>query len=157
MKIWVVWDFENTLLVMRGRAEAEMPGARKVLHALHGKTAMALAVSDESVDAEGVRLILERANLASFLKTIFCPIEIGCAKENPDFLEAVSKALHVSADHVVWVDDSLKVVEAACKVGFRGIWFNPSSIDNHVGERMTTVHKLEAVEGVLMGWGMVNW
>lgn len=159
MKSWVVWDLENTLLQISGPlglgAAREMPGARKALHALHGKIAMGLAVSDEGVDGDKVRGFLEKVDLASFVKNIFCPSEIGCVKEHPDFFLAVAQALHASPDRVVWVDDSLKAVEEACRAGFRGVWFNPSTPDNHVGERMTTVHKLEAMEGVLMGWGLI--
>lgn len=165
MKTWVLFDWGDTLMRVfpqfRGKMKdwpkvEEMPGARKALHALHGKLGIALATNAADSEEADIREALERAGLSSFVKHIYCLRAVGAKKSTPEFFRHVLDQLHTDPGHVVMVgDDFTEDVEAARAAGLRAVWFNHRTPENAAGEHYTTVHHLEALPGVLMGWGLL--
>ncbi len=165
MKTWVLFDWGGTLMRVFPEARGpmkvwprveEIPGARKALHALHGRVGIALATNAEDSTEEDIRAALLRVDLDSFLKRIFCYRGLGLRKSDPGYFPRVLEALRVDEAHVVMVgDDLVEDVEAARAAGLYAVWFNPYGGDARVGHHLTTVHHLEALPGVLMGWGLL--
>lgn len=165
MKTWVLFDWGNTLMrvfpAYKGKMKdwpkvEEMPGARKALHALHGKVGIALATNAADSEEADIREALGRVDLDSFVKRIFCYKAVGAKKSTPEFFEAVLSALHATPAQVVMVgDDPREDVEAARAAGMRVVWFNPRTSETRVAEHLTTIHHLEALPAVLMGWGLL--
>lgn len=165
MKTWVLFDWGDTLMRVfpeyRGpmktwRRVEEMPGARKALHALHGRVGLALATNAEDSTETDIREALGRVDLDAFMKRVFCYRALGIRKSDPGYFPNLLKELKVDAAHVVMVGDDLKEdVEAAREAGLHGVWFNTRTQDTKVGHNLTTIHHLEALPGVLMGWGLL--
>lgn len=165
MKTWVLFDWGDTLMktfpAYRGAMKTwpkveEMPGARKALHALHGKVGLGLATNAEDSLEADIREALVRVDLDAFMKRIFCFRSLGLRKSDPGYFPRVLQELRVDAAHVVMVGDDLREdVEAARNAGLHAVWFNARTQDTRVGHNLTTVHHLEALPGVLMGWGFL--
>lgn len=165
MKTWVLFDWGDTLMRVfpqySGKMKdwprvEEMPGARKALHGLHGRVGIALATNAADSEESDIREALERAGLGSFVKQIFCYRAVGAKKSTPDFFAQVQARLHADPGHLVMVgDDFAEDVQAARAAGLWAVWFNPRTSENAAGDRYTTVHHLEALPAVLMGWGLM--
>lgn len=165
MKTWVLFDWGDTLMQVFPRYAgkmkdwpqvAEIPGARKALHALHGHVGIALATNAADSEEADIRQALERVDLNAFIKHVFCFRTLGVKKSTPAFFESVRDRLHVSANHLVMVgDDFQEDVEAARAAGLWAVWFNARTSENAAGERYTTIHHLEALPAVLLGWGLL--
>lgn len=166
MKVWVLFDWGDTLMRVDPKARGKMkdwprveeiPGARKALHALHGNLGLAIATNAADSEAEDIRAALERVGLNAFFKQVFCHRDLGLKKSDPAFYAAILEHLKVDGDHGVMVgDDFLEDVESPRKAGLRAVWFNARSDENRAGEHFTTIHHLEALPGVLMGWGLLK-
>lgn len=165
MKTWVLFDWEDTLMRQfpqyRGPMHTwpkveEMADARKALHALHGKAGLAMAAKAPGATEEEARKALGRVDLASFIKHVFCEANTGFPKGTPEFYSAISNTLRVKPEQLVMVGDNFKEdVRAPLQAGLHAIWFNERDSETHAGEHYTTVHKLDAVPGVITGWGLV--
>ena len=92
MNAWVLFDWGGTLMRVfpqsRGKMRdwpkvEEIPGARKALHALHGRIGIALATNAADSEEEDIRKALERADLGSFIKRIYCFKTVGAKKSSP--------------------------------------------------------------------------
>ena len=167
MKTWVLFDWGDTLMRVfpncAGKMKdwprvEEVPGARKALHALHGRVGIALATHAADSEEADIREALERVALSAFVKPIFCLRAVGAKKNTPAFFFAhVQERLHASPNHLVMVgDDFAEDVEAARAAGLWAVWFNPRTPENAAGDRYTTIHRLEALPAVLMGWGLLS-
>lgn len=166
MKTWVLFDWGDTLMRVFPEAKGkmkdwrkveEMPGARKALHALHGKVGIALATNAADSEETDIREALARVGLDSFVKRIFCYKAVGAKKSTPEFFRFVLEDLHAEAAQVVMVgDDPREDADAARAAGLRAVWFNPRTAENRVAEHLTTIHHLEALPAVLMGWGLLS-
>lgn len=165
MKTWVLFDWANTLMKgipgMKGpmkdwpRVES-VPGARSILRTLHGKVGIGLATGMAGAEEADVRAALAREDLESFVKRVFCPGNLGLTKADPAFYLRIAEALHSDGAHLVMVGNHFEEdCEAAVAAGFRAVWFNPRDDENRVREHLTTIHHLEALPGVLMGWGLL--
>jgi len=165
MKTWVLFDWGDTLMrvfpeskgkMKDWRRVEEMPGARKALHALHGKVGIALATNALDSEEADIREALARVELDAFIKRIFCFKSVGAKKSTPEFFQFVLQELHAEPAQVVMVgDDPQEDAQAARAAGLRAVWFNPRTSENRVAEHLTTIHHLEALPAVLMGWGLM--
>jgi len=165
MKTWILFDWGNTLMRaipgMKGpmrdwpRVEA-MPGVRQTLRLLHGKVGLAVATGLPGAQEADVRAALAREDLETFFKRVFCPGNLGLTKSDPGFYPAVAQALHSDPAHLVMVGDHFQEdCEAALSAGLHAIWYDAGAGETRIGHHLTTIHHLEALPGVLMGWGML--
>ncbi len=165
MKTWILFDWGNTLMrVMPGasgkmkdwRQVQEVDGVRAMLRSLHGHAGLALATNAEDSEVEDIRAALARVELDPFLKHIFCFRSLGAKKSTPEFFQSALTALHAQPNHVVMVgDDWAEDIQAARAAGLWAVWFNERSTETRVAEHVTTIHHLQALKGVLTGWGLV--
>lgn len=165
MKTWILFDWGNTLMRaipgMKGpmkdwpRVEA-MPGIRPTLRRLHGRLGLAVATGLAGAQEAEVRAALAREDLEAFFKRVFCPGNVGLTKADADFYPAVARALHVDPEHLVMVGDHFQEdCSAALAAGLHAIWYDSTGQETRVAHHLTTIHHLEALPGVLMGWGML--
>ncbi len=166
MNAWALFDWGDTLMRVfpefRGKMKdwprvEEMPGARRALHALHGRIGIALATNARDSEEEDIRKALERADLASFVKRIYGYRTVGAPKSSPEFFAHVLEGLHAPADHVVMVgDDFAEDVEAALAAGLRAVWFNTRSQEVRTGHNLATLHHLDHLPALLHTWGLLR-
>lgn len=166
MKIWVLFDWGDTLMRVFPEAKgkmkdwkqvAEMPGARPALRSLHGQVGLALATNAADSDEEDIRAALARVDLDAFMKRVFCQRALGVKKGDPDFFRQALEGLHIDPEHAVMVgDDWAEDVQSARAAGLRAVWFNHRNTESRTAEHVTTIHHLEALPGVLMGWGLLK-
>lgn len=166
MNAWVLFDWGNTLMRVfpefRGKMRdwprvQEIPGARKALHSLHGRIGIALATNAADSEEEDIRQALERADLSSFIKRIYCLKTVGAKKSSPEFFAWVLKDLHTPADRIVMVGDEYgEDVEAAQAAGLRAVWYNERSPEVRTGHNLATLHHLDHLPAILHAWGLLR-
>lgn len=166
MKTWILFDWGDTLMRVDPKCKGKMkdwlrveeiPGARKTLHTLHGHLGLALATGAADSEEADIRAALDRVDLNAFFKQVFCSRDLGLKKDDPAFYTAILERLKLDPDHAVMVgDDFHPDVEVPRQAGLRAVWFNARSDENRVGEHFTTIHHLEALPGVLTGWGLMK-
>ncbi len=166
MNAWVLFDWGDTLMRVfpqyKGRMKdwprvEEIPGARKALHALHGRIGIALATNAADSEEADIRKALERADLGSFVKRVYCQKTVCAKKSSPEFFAHVVKDLHAPADHLVMVgDDYAEDVEAALAAGLRAVWFNARGEEVRTGHNLATLHRLDHLPALLGAWGLLR-
>ncbi len=166
MKAWVIFDWGDTLMrvfpAYHGKMKdwpkvEEIPGARKALHTLHGRVGIALGTNAADSEETDIRRALERADLSSFIKQIFCYRTVGARKSSPEFFALVLKQLQVPADRVVMVgDDYREDVEGALAAGLKAVWFNERTPEVHTGHNLATLHHLDHLPAILQSWGLLR-
>jgi putative hydrolase of the HAD superfamily len=166
MNAWVLFDWGDTLMRVfpeyRGKMRdwprvQEIPGARKALHALHGRIGIALATNAADSEEADIRAALERAGLGSFIKRIYCYKTVGAKKSSPEFFAQVLQDLHTPADRVVMVgDEGAEDVEGALAAGLRAVWFNERSLEVRTGHNLATLHHLDHLPAILQAWGLLR-
>jgi len=166
MSAWVLFDWGDTLMRVfpeyKGKMKdwprvQEIPGARKALHALHGRIGIALATNATDSEEADIRQALERVDLNSFIKRIYCYSSVGSRKSSPDFFSHVVKDLRIPADHLVMVGDEFaEDVEAAQAAGLRAVWFNPRTPEVRTGHSLATLHHLDHLPALLQAQGLLR-
>lgn len=166
MHAWVLFDWGNTLMRVfpecRGKMKdwpriQEIPGARKALHALHGRIGIALATNAADSDEADIRQALMRADLNSFIKRVYCFRSVGARKSSPAFFTHVMQDLRVPADHLVMVgDEYAEDVEAAQHAGLRAVWFNERTPEIRTGHHLATLHHLDHLPALLQALGLLR-
>ena len=166
MNAWVLFDWGGTLMRVfpqsRGKMRdwpkvEEIPGARKALHAIHGRIGIALATNAADSEEEDIRKALERADLGSFIKRIYCFKTVGAKKSSPEFFARVLADLHTAAEHLVMVgDDYAEDVKPALDAGLRAVWFNAHGTDVRTGHNLATLHHVDHLPAVLQAWGLLR-
>lgn len=166
MNAWVLFDWGDTLMRVfpeyRGKMKdwpkvQEISGARKALHALHGRIGIALATNAADSEESDIRQALERADLNAFIKRIYCARSVGARKSSPEFFSYVVKDLRVPADHLVMVGDEFaEDVEAAQAAGLRAVWFNARSSEVRTGHNLATLHHLDHLPALLQAQGLLR-
>lgn len=166
MNAWVLFDWGNTLMRVfpgyRGKMRdwprvEEIPGARKALHSLHGRIGIALATNAADSEEADIRQALERGDLNSFIKRIYCFKSVGAKKSSPEFFDYVARDLHTAPDRLVMVgDEYAEDVEAALAAGLRAVWFNESSEEVRTGHNLATLHHLDHLPALLQTWGLLR-
>ncbi|PWA70157.1 HAD hydrolase, subfamily IA [Artemisia annua] len=69
------------------------------------------------------RMIEEKLKLSSYLSWTFCSCILGKRKPDPLIYEEVLKHLDIEPQNCVFIDDTMKNVEAAKEAGINGIQF----------------------------------
>ena len=94
-----------------------VPGVREIVEALRGKgIRCGLATNQDVVRAEFMH---ESLGYGDLLDEAFYSCELGVAKPDPAYFSAIIDRLDVPAGETLFVDDSLRNVEAARSVGLR--------------------------------------
>lgn len=166
MNAWVLFDWGNTLMRVfpeyHGKMRdwprvQEIPGARKALHSLHGRIGIALATNAADSEEKDIRQALERADLSSFIKRIYCFKSVGAKKSSPEFFAHVLKDLHTAPDRLVMVgDEYAEDVEAPLAAGLRAVWFNETSHEVRTGHNLATLQHLDHLPALLQAWGLLR-
>lgn len=122
----------------------EIPGIRAALEALHPSFTVALATNAVDSDERDIRRALGRCGLSDYFDFIFCFLQVGHRKPEPEFYKAVLKSLGLPASEVFMVGDSFDGdVSAANAQGMAAIWFNPDSEISKNGLAHRTIHRFE--------------
>lgn len=166
MNAWVLFDWGDTLMRVfpeyKGKMKdwprvQEIPGARRALHALHGRIGIALATNAADSEEADIRAALERADLNSFIKKVYCYRAVGARKSSPEFFAHVLEDLHVPADHLVMVgDEYAEDVAAAQAAGLRAVWFNARDAEVRTGHNLATLHHLDHLPALLQALGLLR-
>ena len=130
----VCFDWGGTLMADDGPDEVPMcewpvveaiPGARDCLEALAGLVDVCVATNAAASSRSMVELALERVDLLRFISRIFCPVDVGCRKSDPEFWRTVERSTGVPLEQTVMIGDSLDGdVISPARWGVKSIWFN---------------------------------
>jgi HAD superfamily hydrolase (TIGR01509 family) len=104
-----------------------VPGVAEALLALKPRYHLALATNARDSDAELVWEALRRVGLEDCFDSLFTARDLGAAKPDPRFFEAMLARLGCQPEQAVMVgDDYTADVTGAKEAGWRAIWFNPA-------------------------------
>jgi len=120
---------------------ATMPGVPESLAKLQGDWRLGLATNATDSQEDEILLALERANLARFIKRIYCYRNLGFKKPAKEFFLAILDDLGISPDEAVMIGDDFKAdITGALNAGLSAVWYN--SIDNRTqeAEKLRTIH-----------------
>ena len=115
-----------------------LPGAQECLSQLHGTVTLCIATNAVISHQQDIRKALDRGNLSHYFDRIFCFMDLGFKKNQPQFWEAVELALRVPLRQIAMVGDSLEHDALAPQsFGVQSAWLSPSEADNaaHHGVR----------------------
>ena len=118
-------DFSPLYLANLARASDLLPGAAELLQALSVRHHIAL-VTNGLKDVQRPRL--ERSTIRPFIEKIFISEEIGAAKPDPAFFEAVFREIGCPPkDQVLIIGDSLTSdMQGGVNYGIDTCWYNPN-------------------------------
>ncbi len=131
----IIFDWGNTVMrdfpdfsgpmVTWPRVEA-MPGIEEALAALQGSYRLVLASNAYESDAALARRALERVGLSSYFHLILTSHELGAAKPDPAFFEAVLALYNTVPHRAVMVGDNFRTdIVGAKYAGLWAVWYNP--------------------------------
>lgn len=104
----------------RYRADEEInEGVLNLISRLHGNYKLAIL----SNSPPGLSQWLADWNLLNFFDVVFCSGDEGLVKPNPAAFEITLERLDAEANEAVFIDDTREHVEAARKLGLKGILF----------------------------------
>jgi len=119
-------------------------GAERTLSSLSREHRISVATNAAQSDEEMVRKALRRVGLDQYVSGVFTARTTGRRKTEPEFWTHVQRGLKADAGELLIIGDSFESdVLVPVGVGFTAIWFNPSSSEERIGERYSTIHKLE--------------
>ncbi|GAA5784741.1 HAD family hydrolase [Chitiniphilus shinanonensis] len=131
------FDWGGTLMSERGgpddlpmglwpRVEA-IEGAAEALAALKGRVPLAIATNATVSGRAMIELALRRVGFDEYFQNIFCYIELGCRKDQPEFWSAVAHGLGVPLAGIAMIGDSYEQdAHYPRSFGVQGVWFDPS-------------------------------
>lgn len=135
------------------RLEA-VPGAAETLAALHPDWTLAIATNADASTEADIRSALRRVDLDQWLDKVYCFKSIGHKKPSPEFFSYILNDLHLAPEQVLMVGDNYTAdVLGAVNFGLRAVWFNERDNENHAGERVHTIHRLEELLSIVAEWG----
>ncbi len=106
------------------RVEA-MPNAEIVLKELSSKADCYLATNAKDSEKDDIIKSLQRVNLHSYFKDIFCFKEIGFPKPSKEYFNSILEKLNCKKDDIVMIGDNLeKDVLGAENSGIDGILYD---------------------------------
>uniref|UniRef100_K4C2Q7 FCP1 homology domain-containing protein n=1 Tax=Solanum lycopersicum TaxID=4081 RepID=K4C2Q7_SOLLC len=74
------------------------------------------------------QMIEDELKLSNYLSWTFCSCIFGKRKPDPDFYLEVVKHLNVNVSNCIFVDDRMGNVEAAVKLGLKGLQFKNADL-----------------------------
>lgn len=132
---WVIFDGGDT--VMRDfphfsgpmatwpRVEV-MPGILSALDALRGDYRLAVATNAAGSGAALVRRALARVGLDEYFDIVLTARDLGVAKPDPAFFDALLEVCEVLPHRAVMVGDNFRTdIVGAKHAGLRAVWYNP--------------------------------
>jgi len=122
-------------------------GAEPALRELSKDYIISIATSAAQSDEEMVMEALSRVNLSQFISNVFTGKALGRKKTEIEFWKLIESKLQVDAGSILVVGDSFENdVLTSVSAGCSAVWFNPSSEEEHSGERYRTIHHLSELE-----------
>lgn len=133
-----------------------IPGARECLAALHGRVPLYVATNAGDSDQASIQRALGRVELASFFTHVFCLVEIGVAKSEPEYWQVVQTRLGLPASAIAMIGDDVETdVLRPREAGIQTVWFNQGGCHPDPSDPVATVTGLvvfaQAVLRVLDG------
>ena len=117
-----------------------MPHADEALSRLKERLAVYVASNTDLSDGRLVLAALERVGLAGLLDGVFASRDLGVAKPQAAFFDAVLDTLGLLPDQVVMAGDSYENdVVGAKRVGVWTIWYNPRGAARRASEPLHDV------------------
>ncbi len=104
-------------MLMQSQAKKEM--LEFISHLKKEKNLRVAAVSNEGRYLAEYRI--KKFNLTSFIDDFFISCFVGYQKPDPHIFKMALDVLQVSIEQVLYIDDRPNLIEAASKMGFRGI------------------------------------
>jgi len=122
-----------------------VPGVEETLCTLHPTYRLALATNARDSGTELVRAALRRVGLEGYFDAVLTAHDLGAAKPDRRFFEALLARLGSPADEIVMVGDDYEIdVVGAKEAGLKAIWFNEA------GAACPGAHPLHDAEIVAM-------
>jgi putative hydrolase of the HAD superfamily len=104
------------------------PGAVEALRAMHGRRVCCVASNAGDSDAYLMGLALERVGISHFFDHLWTSKELGAAKPDPAFFEAILDRLQAEPRACVMVgNDYQKDIVSAKSAGLWTVWLAPAS------------------------------
>lgn len=104
-----------------------LPGAQECLSQLHGTVPLCIATNAVISHHQDIRRALERGNLSHYFDRVFCFMDLGFKKNQPQFWQAVEVALRVPLRQIAMVGDSLEHdAMAPQSFGVQSAWLAPN-------------------------------
>ena len=85
-----------------------LPGAHECVSQLHGTATLCIATNAVISHHQDIRRALARGNLSQYFDKVFCFMDLGFKKNQPQFWEAVELSLNVPLRQIAMVGDSLE-------------------------------------------------
>jgi putative hydrolase of the HAD superfamily len=112
-----------------------MPHADEALRAVRERLPVYVASNTDLSDGHLVLAALERVGLAPLVDSVFASLDLGVAKPDEAFFDAVLDTLGLLPNQAVMVGDRYdNDVEGAKRVGLWTVWFNPRRQPGPLGE-----------------------
>jgi putative hydrolase of the HAD superfamily len=138
----IVFDWGDTLMRVFPQFKGPMTtwpevavvkGANDTLATLKKDYRIFVATNAAESNTEQVRQAFARVGIDQEIERIFTTNELcGECKPSPSFFYAIEDALHISADQMVMVGDSIKSdILGAVQAGWKTIWYNPDALPSN--------------------------
>jgi aminoglycoside 6'-N-acetyltransferase I len=121
-----------------------LPGARECVSELYGKATLCIATNAIISHERDIRRALDRGNLGQFFDRIFCFMDLGFKKSQPEFWHAVEQALRIPLRQIAMVGDSLEQdAQAPKSFGVQSVWLAPNEFSDAAEPDVLRVTRLE--------------